>query len=469
MRRSSDAALVALVVALGAGPRRARAEEPPPAPGAPSDLRAELARQAEALARQQAELDRLRQRVARLDVEDDAAGGAAQVPAQGPALAWNELEAGGLRLRLYGFLRADAIYDESRMNDPRNPIFVRSEDPAAPPGVGARKDRGGFIVHPRATRLGLAAEGPPLEALGGAEPEGRVEVDFFGPGFSESREALRLRLAYVTLAWGDLTLLLGQDWDVISPLRPTINVAQGGDLWGAGNLGDRRPQARLRWTPEVGPGRLSLEVAAGMTGVIDGRDLDPPGSPGAGILDGESARVPGLQARAGYRVPLWTGGELCLGAWAWGAWERPDRATSGRRDYAGWVAGGDLELVVIERRLWVRAEAWGGDLLDDVRGAVLQGIDPTTGRTIRARGGWVELAVAPLEPYTVILGGAVDDPFDGDLPRAGRAANRVVYLAQRVRMGPLELGLDLEHWETRFVGLRAGRNERVMAYAALVF
>ena len=450
----------------------------PPAPGdpqaAPSDeaaeLRARLAEQEAELARQRARLDALEGQAAAPAVDPAApvADPAAAAPAE--AQPWNVLQAGGFKLRLYGFLRADAIYDDSRMDSIRGPGYVRSEDPDAPASVGAGgKDREALAFHPRATRVGLELEGPALDVLGGLETSGRLEIDFFGGGFSESREALRLRLGYVKLSQGDLALTLGQDWDLIGPLRPSINLAQG-ILWGAGNVGDRRPQARLDWTPELGPGQLTLQVSAGLSGAINQRDLDAPGTSGAGYLDGETSGLPCLEGRLAYELDLGEGRSLTLGAWGAGEWEHADTAIAGERRFAAWIAGADLKLVAVKDHVWVQAEGWAGANADDFRGGIFQGINTANGRRIRSRGGWVELGLSPCAEYTAIFGYANDDPFDSDLSASGgRRSNQVAYFANRLRFGPLELGLDYEYWATLYRGFSGGRNQRVMSYVALHF
>ena len=87
-----------------------------------------------------------------------------------------------------------------------------------------------------------------------------------------SMAAIRMRHAYTKLAWGDFNVLAGQTADVISPIWPIVNA----DLvmWGAGNLGDRRPQLRPEWTPAIGDSRLIVQGEVGLTGAQDGSDID---------------------------------------------------------------------------------------------------------------------------------------------------------------------------------------------------
>ncbi len=236
------------------------------------------------------------------------------------AVRWNELTAGSSKFKIYGFLRLDAIYDNSRPNNTQVIAFVRSEDPQAiaafradpnafgginPETFAARENESDLTIHPRLTRIGIDFDGPTIDALNGAKVSGKMEIDFYNNalvGQSESRAAIRMRHAYLKLVWTDLSVLAGQTNDVISPIFPVVNP----DLvmWGAGNLGDRRPQLRSEFSPLVGKGRIILQAEAGLTGADDNQDLDAPNTFGAGYRDGEASGLPTLQARLAYRHPV---------------------------------------------------------------------------------------------------------------------------------------------------------------------
>ena len=203
------------------------------------------------------------------------------------------LQVGNSRLELYGFVRVDAIFDDGRPNSFQSPSFIQPDDPA--------RDDGNFTLHPRLTRLGADVSGPALERLGGAAISGKVEIDFQAGG-SESRQLLRLRHGWMQLTWDRSSLLVGQTWDVISPLFPTVNSDTL--MWNAGNLGDRRPMIRA----QIDRGAFSLAGALGQTGAIDAQDLD-----GDGASDGGSSGLPHLQARAGWVLPLAGEQELSFG------------------------------------------------------------------------------------------------------------------------------------------------------------
>jgi hypothetical protein len=152
------------------------------------------------------------------------------------------LRSGGI-LRLYGFGRVDLDFATHLYNDIQNPQFVLPEDPkfkTGPSAVPIRPDQLNYSLYPRLTRVGAEYYGLPIPNLGGAVGLARVEIDFLtsNPGGPESRDLLRLRLAYAQVNCGEWTLLAGQDWDIISPLNPSIN--DNTLQWNNGNMGDRR-------------------------------------------------------------------------------------------------------------------------------------------------------------------------------------------------------------------------------------
>jgi hypothetical protein len=145
---------------------------------------------------------------------------------------WSELIGEGNRIKVYGFLRLDLIADSQRPNNAQSILFVTSPDSRA-----SGTDHGNFTMHPRLTRFGVDYSGPQIAAIGRAKLSGKLETDFQNAGTSESRQAIRIRHAYLNLGWKDFSLLAGQTWDTVSPLFPTVNSDTL--QWNAGNVGDR--------------------------------------------------------------------------------------------------------------------------------------------------------------------------------------------------------------------------------------
>lgn len=428
------------------------------------------------------ELDRLRRaqeellrtvEAQRLRIEDLEArgrtGGDAPAPAGGDLARTVEdyLKKGvptrkGSFLRFYGFVRLDAIWDDSSPSNTQTIGWVRSEDPTV--AGGADKNDPDFTMHPRLTRLGLDLDGGRVAGLGDAALTGKVEVDFYNSGLAgqaESRAALRMRHAYLLLAGAEGALLAGQTADLISPLWPVVNP----DLvnWGAGNLGDRRPQVRYTRTLDAGDGRkATLAGMVGLTGAVDNQNLD--GDP---FRDGEASGWPTFQGRAAWAMPM-AGSNLEIGLWGHWAREGVETPAASETHFQSAAVGLDL-LFPLSSTLHLKGEIWRGRNLDDVRGGIFQGVNAATGEEIAAQGGWIEAGWKVAPTVSLAAGFSADNPSSGDLPAGGRDRNRVWYVAARFQFEPLEMGIDFLHWHTSFKGVRGGLDNRVQVFVAYHF
>lgn len=405
------------------------------------------------------------------------AQGAGAPPPAAPAAApapqapsWKDLVSEGNMFKLYGFLRLDAQYDDSRANNGQTIGWILSEDSAAPPGVGAGgKNRENLTLHPRLTRVGVDVNGGTVSSLGDAKVTGKIEVDFYNSGLAgqtESRSALRMRHAYLKLAWSEWSLLVGQTVDVISPLMPAVNHDML--MWGAGNLGDRRPQIRTEWNHASGDSRWIVQTALGLTGAIDANDLDPAGTFGTGVRDGESSGLPTIQARLAYGFMV-SGQKAEVGVWGHQAWEDPDGTFGGESDFESSAYGIDVSLPLYSDKLSLKTEAWVGENLDDVRGGVFQGINATTGEEIASKGGFIELGWKTCDRNSLHFGYANDNPENSDLNANGKAENSAWYVASRWNYKPVTFGLEYLNWTTKYVGLGDGDDNRVVAFVAYNF
>ncbi len=352
----------------------------------------------------------------------------------------------GPKLTPYGFIRLDAIFDDSRMFNPQYPFWVLSE-PAS-----ERNDKE-LDIHPRLTRLGMKLA--PYDVGNGVNATGAVEVDFQNGG-KESREIIRMRHAYVQFARGAWELLAGQTWDLVSPLYPAAD--SDGLMWNAGNTGDRRPQARFTLHPSGGASRIALMV--GMPNAVNNQDLD-----GNGQLDGLDAAVPAVQALAEAR-----GSRVLGGVWGHVAVDRV--AVNGReRNFTGALVGGHLRAEA-SKRLAVQGEAYWGQNADDVRAGIGQGINLAAGdgQVVRTVGGWAEVTVKASDRYQVTLGATVDNPDRHDLPAGGRKLNQATYLVQHFRpWDRTTFGLEYLHWITRYLDAPDGVANRIDAFASYSF
>jgi hypothetical protein len=390
-------------------------------------------------------------------------GRAQEDPTPSQGLTWKDLIGTDSTFQLYGFIRLDAMYDDSRFNDPLIPIYVQSEDPTAPSTIGAEEDDDEFALSARLTRLGLALDGPTVDGLGDPDVAGKIEVDFYniGLGDSDSRNAFRMRLAYLELDWGNWSVLAGQDWDVVSPLYPIVN--NDIMMWGAGNTGDRRPQLTAKYALPAGGGAFTTEFGIALAGAVGENTVE------GGLRSGENSGMPMLNARVGYAGKASTG-SYDLGVWGHMAEDEYDATASGEEDtYDSSSVGVDLTLPLFHERWSLMGEYWTGENLDDIRGGILQGVNATTGDEIEAQGGFAELAFKATEACTLYAGYSFDDPEDGDLDTGQRAKNEVPYVAARWRYGVLRLGLEVLDWTTEYVDFDDGDALRVVGWIAYYF
>lgn len=361
---------------------------------------------------------------------------------------WSELIGEGNKLKFYGFLRLDLDFDSQRPNIAQTPLFITSPDPAAG-GI----DRGNFSMHPRLTRFGIDYSGPQIEKLGDAKLSGKLETDFENGG-SESRQIIRIRHAFLQLAWKDFSILAGQTWDTVSPLFPTVN--NDTLQWNAGNVGDRRPQLRAAYEPKAGRGKLSLTGGIGLTGAIDAADLD-----NNGFRDGEESRLPDFQGRVGYSFPLSQDRSASFGFSGFYGFMETSRLVAGRTDFHSQLLNLDFTLPLASH-LTLRGEGWWGRNMSDIRGGAGQGINLATGREIRGRGGWSEANIKISRYFSINPGFSTDDPVDADIPNGGRTRNRAFYLANRITPGGnFVIGADYLRWLTTYKGFLRGLDNRV--------
>ena len=358
---------------------------------------------------------------------------------------------------LYGFLRFDAYYDTARFNSVIVPFTVVAED-----GVSASPNDDQFAMDVRLTRIGFDFK---FGKVGSSDATGKVEIDFanFPSGVAESRPTPRIRLAYIQIESEKWWLRLGQDWDVASPLFPTLNGE--GVMWNAGNTGDRRPQAEFLWKAS---GSVTVCAALGLQGAVNNQDLDvgaPPFS--TTLVDGFDAGWPNFEFRVG-----WTSSgerKILVGGWGYVGGNETDTSFGGSTDFLSAMAGADFT-VPIGPRFLVRGEVWWAQAGGDIRANIGQSINTATGDEIAGWGGWLELKFLQNEQWNWYTGVTIDDPDDGDLPAAGATQNFVTYVGVvRMWTKTFRTGVDASFWETQYNNDTLGNALRFDFYAVLDF
>jgi hypothetical protein len=379
------------------------------------------------------------------------------------------LRKGGI-VQPYGFFRVDYDTATQRFNQEiDNPFFVISPDPrnrVGPAQVPPRQQDVIYMLTPRLTRVGLEYFGPAIALLDNATVSGRVETDFLtlNPGGSESRELLRLRLAYLAIKHGPFTLVAGQDWDIAGPLLPLVN--DNTNFFNAGNTGDRRPCVKFLVDHDLGKERiLQVQNAIVLGDAINSQDLD-----GDGLRDQENSGIPAYQARLGVSLPTGLPNQpVFAGIWGMLAIDQVNQAIAGRNEFRSRGIGVDLRFPITQH-LVIHGEAFYGRNLDDFRGGIAQGINPVTGVTIETHGAWAELVYNPVPWYVLAVGGSFDNPTNSTVPEQGRTLNYVGWVGNRFPVGNgVTFGADYYYWSTEYKGLQRGQANLVKLFLAAAF
>lgn len=178
------------------------------------------------------------------------------------------------KLQLYGFFKLDAAFQDGGVNGLTFPRYAVAGD-------------GNLYLSATHSRFGFKYAGTPL--ANGMSVAAVLEFDFFDTT-TPTQMKPRFRQGYFTLGRKGHSLLLGQAWDLFSPLGPTTLMING-YLWQTGNLGFRHAQVRYSYAAP------RFEVAF---------SLSDPATKG-----GWSTQVPVLQSRLGLK--LGAGGKYQLG------------------------------------------------------------------------------------------------------------------------------------------------------------
>jgi hypothetical protein len=360
-----------------------------------------------------------------------------------------------LDIQLYGYLKLDAAYDDSRIDNGNYAKWVEREN------TNSNDDQ--FNMTANETRLGMLINGPDDPIL---KASGRVEVDFYGGGDAENKAHLMMRHAYLKLDWpaDRFNIIAGQTSDVISPLFPsTVNYSVG---WWTGNLGYRRPQFRL--TKEY---RLDAETDLKLEGAL-ARTIGRDSASLAGTLDsGEDAGFPTLQARAGLLLPLFGPQRTDVGlSTHWGQEEYDTTAGGRNEEFTSWSLNLDFTQPV-NKWLSVKSEVFTGENLDAYLGGIGQGVT-TTGASLNeeigSKGGWIAAALGPWDKARFNVGIGMDDVERGNVNAADRTLNHSMFGNVYYSLSKnVEWAFELSHWRTEYRG--SGDGDAVRAQTALIY
>ena len=160
--------------------------------------------------------------------------------------------AGTPTLKPYGFVKGDMVYATKGVYSWGNPN--NSYLSAAQFASGVDHAAIGFTG--QHTRFGLKGTAGEEIKVGG-----RIELDFYYGAFDANARP-RIRLAYASLAKGNVELRFGQQWDIFSPNNAATNNTNG-NMWYAGNCGFRRGQIQLLYKLPVEKIAPLLQLSVG--------------------------------------------------------------------------------------------------------------------------------------------------------------------------------------------------------------
>ena len=407
-----------------------------------------FAAESEDLAKENAEL---RQKVQKLDNDLEELKRAIipqdnSTDTQMPKMVWSSLD-----IQIYGYLKLDAAYDSSRINNGNYAQWVERED--------EHDNDGQFNMTANESRFGVKINGPDNGTM---KTSGRAEVDFYGGG-GENKAHLMMRHAYMKLDWPDcrFNIIAGQTSDVISPLFPsTLNYSVG---WWTGNIGYRRPQIRL--TKEYGlDEQTDLKIEGALTRTI--------GRPSVTETDsGEDSGLPTIQARASMTMPLYGPGPTVVGLSGHLGEEEYD-TDPGERDFQTWSINLDVTQPV---RNWlsIKGELFTGENLDAYLGGIGQGVITDIGELnhyeeIGSKGGWIAASLGPWDKMRFNVGGGFDYVQRRNVNNGDRTMNRSVFGNMYYTLNKnTEWAVELSNWQTEYRG--PGDADSLRLQAALIY
>jgi hypothetical protein len=368
-------------------------------------------------------------------------------------LVWKK---GDFSITPYGFLWGNMVQATQRTSPGSYTLFVTS------PSVDKESE---FIVDARNTRLGFDVGGPEVPFFGNAKGGGKVEIDFQNSVLStENKATIMLRHAYAEIKDEDIRILVGQTWDVISPLNPGMLLYSVG--WDAGNIGYRRAQFRGERFLAFSDVSLVTVQASVNQQIFEDSTTDTPAT-----IKGQPSNWPILEGRV-----AWTLGErgqccnpITVGMSGHIGNEEYDSAIFGPNNFRRTWSGNIDVRVPFTPYLGVQGECFVGENLGAFLGGIGQGVDPVTGNTIRSAGGWVELWYDWTPRLHSHVGYSIDDPNDNDLHLATEKSYNQFYYGSLIYdlTKNCLIGMEVSSWKTLYVGLDGAdsvRSEFVLKY-----
>lgn len=350
----------------------------------------------------------------------------------------------GVSVRPYGILWGDMVFSSSRTVPGPFALWVASQE---------AQGESTWIADARRSRIGVDIDGGTQGLLGGLSHGGKIEIDFYDTFVNENQPGLRLRHAYWEAKNEDLRILVGQTWDVISPLLPnSVNFSAG---WAAGNVGFRRTQFRIERELGCSQDNRWIIQAAVAQNIIP----DLASGPQAVGVTRETGDWPMVQARMAYQRELAAGRSGVFGIsghvgetgfdFAGGDPANPALGPEDDARFFSWSFNADAQ-ISLSQRLRIQSEFFMGSNLSNILGGISQGVCPCLRIPIRSIGGWAEVSYDLNSYWTTNVGFGIDDPRESD-SLIGRTYNRFVYLNLFLNLSKqLRTGIEVSNWRTSF-------------------
>ena len=344
----------------------------------------------------------------------------------------------GLDIQLYGYFKADASYDDSRVNTGNFATWVESEENVS------NDDQ--FNMTAKQTRLGFRVTGPETEDM---ITSGRAEIDFYGSAGAENKGNVLLRHAYLKLDWPDdnFNIIAGQTSDVISPLVPsTVNYSVA---WWAGNIGYRRPQIRLTKGYDLGTD-ASLKLEGAITRNIGDNTL-------VNTESGEDSGKPAYQGRVSSTFYVLPYKPTTVGFSGHYGEEEYDINTRGsHKDFESWSLNLDVTQPVNEW-LTFKGEMFTGQNLNQYLGSIGQSVKNNNLEDIRSSGGWLAASMGPWDNWRFNAGFSMEDVQRSDLSVGDRSMNSSIFgnMVYAINKNT-DWAFEVSRWRTDYKGQRDG-------------
>lgn len=193
-------------------------------------------------------------------------------------------------IQFSGFVKTDALWDTRQTVAIREGHFLLYPMPNEPDSVGEDINaKANFNILAIQTRLQGVITGP--DAFG-AKTGGYMEAEFFGTSDGDVN-GFRLRHAFMTMAWEQSTLMIGQFWHpmfVVTVFPGTVSFNTGAPF----QPFSRNPQ--IRWTYKSGNTRI-------LAAAIAQRDFVSMGPDGAGSKYLRNSAIPNMHLQFQWETP----------------------------------------------------------------------------------------------------------------------------------------------------------------------